>query len=241
MAVKNQKQVAASCQQHLKIAEIQDNCMTLKDGGIRSMLKVSPINFDLKSEDEQNGTIYAYQEFLNTLEFPIQIVVKSKKLDIDGYLGKMDKLYSEQTSDLLKALTSNYIEYISKLVEIADIMQKEFYVVIPADPFQVQKGLNPFQKFLKALNPMDTLSNVKKRKAEHESLKKKLEQRTQSVMNGLANIGLKPERLDTYELITVFYKSYNPDLTESQKIKDISNIDVPINPGNKNDQQENEQ
>jgi len=166
MPVKNKKQIAASCQQHIKIAEIQDNTMTLKDGGIRSILKISPVNFDLKSEDEQNGIIYSYQEFLNTLEFPIQIVIKSKKLDIDGYLEKMNKIYTDQTSDLLKTLTSNYIEYIAKLVEIADIMQKEFYIVIPADPKKKKKGFNPFQKFLKALNPMDTILGVRKRKAE---------------------------------------------------------------------------
>jgi len=232
MAVKNKKQVAASCQQYIKIAEIKDNIVVLKDGSLRAVVKVNSVNFDLKSEQEQNGIIYSYQEFLNTLEFPIQISIKSKKLDIDSYLQKLKVIYNQQTNDLLKNLTANYIEYISKLVEMADIMQKDFYVIIPVEPIMIKKGLNPLQKFLHALNPADTVTKALSRNSDFESLKKRLDQRIQSVMNGFSEIGLNVKRLNTYELIELYYNCYNPDLADSQKVKNIENIDVNINQTN---------
>jgi len=227
-SVKNKKQVAASCQQYIKIAEIKDNIVVLKDGSLRAVVKVNSVNFDLKSEQEQNGIIYSYQEFLNTLEFPIQITIKSKKLDIDSYLQKLGKIYTQQENELLKNLTSNYIEYISKLVEMADIMQKDFYVIVPVEPIMMKKGLNPFQKFLHALHPADTIGNVQYRKGEFESLKKRLDQRIQSVINGFSGMGLNINRLNTYELIELYYNCYNPDLANSQKVKNLENIDVRI-------------
>lgn len=228
MAVKNKKNTLASCQQYLKIADIKNNSVILKEGGIRAVIKVNSLNFDLKSEDEQNGIVYSYQEFLNTLEFPIQIIMKSKKLDIDNYLELMKGILVKQESNLLKNLTAHYIDYITKLVEIADIMQKDFYVVIPADPIQIAKSLNPLQRLLKTLNPADTLIENRKRKQEFESLKKKLDQRVQSITNGLSNIGLKCTTLNTYDLIELYYNCYNPKLSEAQKPKDMGEIDVPI-------------
>ena len=147
----SKKTAAAGTQTFLKIAEIRDNTVVLKNGGVRGILKVSSINFNLKSEDEQNAIIYSYQGFLNTLEFPIQIVVRSKKLDIDDYLDTLRVKGDEQANPLLQQQTFEYIEYISKLVEYADIMEKEFYVIVPYDPFRAQK-LNMFQKFFQNMN-----------------------------------------------------------------------------------------
>ena len=123
-----------STQRFLQIAEVRDNVLVLKNGGVRTILKTSSINFNLKSEAEQNSIIYAYQNFLNSLEFPIQIVVRSKKLEIDEYLEKIRGYGDKQPNPLLKKQTLEYVEYIKKLVEYADIMEKEFYVVVPYDP-----------------------------------------------------------------------------------------------------------
>ena len=122
-----------STQMHLKIAEIHDDTVVLKNGGLRGILKTSSINLNLKSEAEQNAVIYSYQNFLNTLEFPIQIVVRSKRLDLEAYIEKLKKIGVKQSNPLLQKQTFEYVEYISRLVEYADIMEKKFYVVIPQD------------------------------------------------------------------------------------------------------------
>ena len=152
-SVQKSKGIAAPTQQHLKIAEIRDNTLILKDGSVRSVIKVTPVNFDLKSEDEQNSIIYGFQSFLNILEFPIQILVRSKKLDIDMYLEKVISVAEKQENPLLRDQTYDYIDFIKKLVELADIMKKEFYVIIPNDSFIATKALSPFKKILEALNP----------------------------------------------------------------------------------------
>src|SRR5690606_23400628 len=159
------KNPASSTQTFLKIAEVKNDTIVLKNGGLRGVLSVSSINFNLKSEDEQNAIIYSYQGFLNTLEFPIQIVVRSKQLDIDDYLEDLKKVGENQTNQLLQQQTFEYIEYVSKLVEYADIMEKEFYVIVPYDPFRAQE-LNLFQKFFQNMNPKDNYSEVKKRHEE---------------------------------------------------------------------------
>ena len=151
---KAKKNPSSSTQMYLKISEIRDNTLVLKNGGLRSVLRVSSINFNLKSEEEQNAIIYSYQAFLNTLEFPLQIVIRSKKLDIDEYLDKLKKIGEKQTNPLLQTQTYEYIEYIAKLVEYADIMEKDFLVVVPVDPFRSQKP-NMFQKFFQNINAKD--------------------------------------------------------------------------------------
>ena len=120
--------IQQSTQLYLNIAEIRDNVFVLKNGWMRSILQVSSINFNLKSEQEQNAIIYAYQGFLNTIDFPIQILVRSRKLDIDAYLDSLNEKREKQTNMLLQRQTFEYIEYIKKLVEYADIMEKNFYV-----------------------------------------------------------------------------------------------------------------
>ena len=214
-----------STQIFLKISEIRENTLVLKNGGIRSILKVSSINFNLKSEEEQNAIIYSYQNFLNTLEFPIQIVVRSKKLDVDDYLDTIKEKGEQQKNKLLQEQTYEYIEYISKLVEYADIMEKEFYVIIPYNPYRSEK-LNIFQKFFQNIHPKDTYNEIKRKHKEFEQLKKKLKQRVNSVKIGLENAGLKTEELTTNQLIELFYNIYNPIISRFQKSKNIINLKI---------------
>lgn len=222
---KGKKSPSLGTQMYLKISEIHDDTIVLKNGGVRAVLAVSSINFNLKSEEEQNAIIYSYQGFLNTLEFPIQIIVRSRKLDIDEYLEKLKKMGEKQTSQLMQKQTYEYVEYIAKLVEYADIMEKEFFVVVPYDPFRAQ-NLNMFQKFFQSLNAKDTYYAVKQRHDEFEQLKKGLNQRVSTVKIGLENCGLKSEQLNTKQLIELFYNIYNPTVARYEKLKDAGKVNV---------------
>ncbi|MEZ4086988.1 MAG: hypothetical protein R3B71_01430 [Candidatus Gracilibacteria bacterium] len=220
-----QKSPASSTQTFLKIAEIKNDTVVLKNGGLRGVLKVSSINFNLKSEDEQNAIIYSYQGFRIILEYPIQIVIRSKKLDIDDYLEDLKKVGDNQTNQLLQQQTYEYIEYVSKLVEYADIMEKEFFVVVPYDPFRAQK-LNIFQKFFQNMNPKDNYTEVKRRHEEFAELKKKLSSRINTVKVGLENCGLQVEELDTKALIELYYQSYNPTASRYQKLDELEETQI---------------
>lgn len=210
------KNKTISTQTYLKVAEVRDDCLVLKNGGLRAVLKTSSINLNLKSEEEQNAVIYSYQNFLNTLEFPIQIVIRSKKLDLDNYIEKLKKVGVKQSNPLLQKQTFEYIEYISRLVEYADIMEKSFYVVIPQDPYgQEKRGF--MKSIMEALFPSDSIAKVKARHKQFESLKKQLDQRLNITQAGLENCGLKAHRLNTQELIEVFYETYNPLTSMEQK------------------------
>lgn len=215
----------ASTQTFLKISEIKESTVVLKNGGIRSVLKASSINFNLKSEEEQNAIIYSYQGFLNTLNFPIQILVRSKKLDIDEYLKNLKEVGEKQKNSLLQQQTFEYVEYISRLIEYADIMEKEFYVIIPYDPYRTQK-LNILQKFFLNMSPADSYTQIKRRNAEFAELKKKLNQRVNTVKVGLENCGIKVTELSSTELVELYYNSYNPLLSRYQKGKDAINSNI---------------
>jgi len=220
-----QKPLNASTQLYLKIAEIRDDSVVLKNGGIRSILKVTSINFNLKSDDEQNAIIYSYQNFLNSLEFPIQILIKSKKLDIDNYIDILREIGEKQTNPLLQRQTYEYMDYIQRLVEYADIMEKSFLVVVPYDPFRSVKP-NFIQRFFQNMNPKDSFVEVQRRHKEFLQLKKGLNQRVNIVKSGLENCGLQVEQLKTQNLIELFYEIYNPLTSRNQKIDTLEDIKV---------------
>ncbi len=210
------KNKVQSTQMYLKVAEIHDDTVILKNGGLRAVLKTSSINLNLKSEEEQNAVIYSYQNFLNTLEFPIQIVARSKKLDLDTYLEKLKKMGVKQTNPLLQKQTFEYVEYVSRLLEYADIMQKEFYVIVPQDPIGAEKK-SFWRSFLENIIPQDTVAKVKTRQRQFEELKKSLTGRVNIIRSGLEGCGLKVDPLSTQELIELFYESYNPLTSRTQK------------------------
>jgi hypothetical protein len=238
----SKKSAITSTQLHLQIAEIRDNLLILKNGGVRAILKTSSVNVHLKSEDEQNAVIYSYQNFLNTLEFPIQIVVRSKKLDLDNYLDDLGGIAKKQTHTLLKEQTVDYIDYIKRLIEYADIMQKEFYVVIPYDPPRAKKP-TLIQKFMQRMSQKDSIMELRQRNREFETLYKGLMQRVNVTSSGLQNCGLKAEQLKTDGLVTLFYECYNPRTSRLQKFKKSSELavdqDTSIHKEEKDEENEN--
>ncbi len=222
MSVKNkQTGIKKSTQSHLPIGEIRNNIVVLKNGGIRAVIKTSTMNFNLKSEDEQEATLEAYKGFLNTLEFPLQIVIQSRKVDLDTYFQILERREKEIFNPLLKEQTKDYKEYLRKLVDVADIMEKEFFIVVPADPKRKELKKNIFSQFLENMSPEDSLEKVKNRYNEFKSLSLILQKRIDIVSSGLERCGLRTEQLSTQKLINLYYKSYNPDLSQSQKVGNI--------------------
>ncbi|MBU0578023.1 hypothetical protein KJ742_04535 [Patescibacteria group bacterium] len=216
---------AASTQLYLDIAEIKDNVVILKNGGLRAILQTTSINFNLKSEEEQNAIIYAYQNFLNSIDFPVQIVIHSRKLDVDKYIENTRATGEKNENMLLKKQTIEYCEYIQKLVEYADIMEKKFYVVVPYDPYRVQ-DLNMFSKFMRNISAGDSIDGIKRRHKEFEELNKNLTQRVNTVKAGLEACNLRIAQLTTPQLIELFYQIYNPETARNEKIEDLSKIDI---------------
>jgi len=216
---------AASTQLYLNIAEIKEDILVLKNGGLRAVLQTSSVNFNLKSEEEQNSIIYAYQGFLNSLDFPIQIMVQSRKLDIDKYIDNVKEMAEKHETPLLKEQTLEYADYIQKLIEYADIMEKNFYVVVPYDPYRTQ-NLGMFAKFIKSISAQDSVDAIKRRHHEFEELKKHLGERVNSVKNGLEACNLRVAQLTTPQLVELFYKIYNPQTAHNEKIEDVTKVDL---------------
>jgi len=216
---------SVSTQKYLNIAEIKDNVAVLKNGGLRAVLQTNSINFNLKSEDEQNAIIYAYQSFLNSLDFPVQIVVHSRKLDVDKYIENVKEIGEKHENALLKKQTMEYCEYIQKLVEYADIMEKKFYVIVPYDPYRSQKK-NMFSKFMERISSSDSVDAIKRRHKEFDELNKSLTQRVNTVKAGLEGCNLRVAQLTTPQLVELFYGIYNPETARNEKIEDLSKIDV---------------
>ncbi|MBD3330567.1 hypothetical protein GF354_03485 [Candidatus Peregrinibacteria bacterium] len=214
-----------STQSHLRIGEIRDDLLVLKNGGVRSILKTTSINFNLKSEEEQNAIIGAYQNFINSLEFPIQILVKSKKLDLDDYTKEVKKLGDKQENKLLQEQTYEYAQYITKLIEYADIMEKNFYVIVPYDPGRA-RGTSRFQSFFQRLSPKDSFKEVSRRFKEFDQLKKSIGHRINIIEAGLENCGLKVEQLKTDQIIALLYGSYNPQTARTAKIKNFGETSI---------------
>ncbi len=208
---------AAATQSHLRVAEIQADTVILKNGAVRAVLEVNSINFSLKSEAEQESIIAGYQSFLNTLDFPLQIMIQSKKIDLDNYIEEIRNKGQAHQNPLLKRQTLEYAEYIHRLLEYVDIMDKKFYVVVPYEALLTQKS-NIFTKFLERLRQQEGRNNFLKRKQSFEGLVQNLESRVATVQSGLENCGLKVNRLNTKELIKMYYGAYNPVLSRQQKL-----------------------
>jgi type IV secretory pathway VirB4 component len=210
-----------STQSYLDVAEVKEGTIVLRDGSLRAVLAVSSVNFSLKSGDEQNALISSYQNFLNGLEFPLQILMQSRKLDIHGYLDKMQMIMQQQTNELLRMQTQEYIEYIKQLIEYASIMNKSFYVVVPQYANVVKEGF--MQKVSGLFSPSQEVS-LKEKNFEHS--REELIRRVNQVAGGLGGMGLKCYQLRTEELLELLYNSYNLSSASPLNIESIQDLDI---------------
>ncbi len=209
-----------SVQQYLDIAEIKEDSVVMKDGTLRAVLAVASMNFALKSEEEQNATIAAYTQFLNSLEYPLQVVIQSRTLNIDEYLKRLEKSEKDQSNELLRVQIADYRSFVKELVELGEIMSKRFFIVVSYNPLSdKRKGF--FPRLSELLQPAKIVRLKEERFRKHRDA---LLQRVSHIVSGLASIGLKTAILDTQGLIELYYRAYNPDIADTEKLADIGKI-----------------
>ena len=214
------KPVGKPTQSFLRISEIKNDTVVVDDGGLRAIIAVSSTNFDLKSQDEQNSIIFNFQRFLNSLDFPIQILMQSRKMEIGGYLEKLKRLAEKQTNELLRVQTTEYTEFISRLIENASIMNKNFYIIVPLGESIFPKTGGFFSRIFgggKSKEIADKIENF-------EREKEKMDIRVSAILSNLSGIGVRGARLKTEEIIQLYYNSYNFDaapLIDPGQLKEI--------------------
>lgn len=201
------KKVNNSSQDFVPIKEIKDGIVILDDGTLVSISLVTSINLSLKSLEEQNMTMIAFQNFLNLLEFQAQIVVQSRKLDINPYIEILEKRLKEQSNELIKIQTIEYISFIRKFTESINVMDKSFFIVVSYKP--LFSGLNKKNGFFSSFSSQKNTTNNMGQMAFEES-RNQLEQRVNLLSMGLGRTGVKIKSLDTESLIELYYSIFNP-------------------------------
>jgi len=217
--IPEKKKAAASTQKFLPIKEIKEGVVVMNNGSLRAVIMVSSVNFSLKSDQEKDAMVVAYQNFLNALNFPIQIATRSRQLHLDDYLENLSKSMGEQNNELLRAQTAQYIQFVAGLLETANVMEKRFFVVVPYYPTELEK-VNFFKKLF--------TSTPKPGATDFETQKSEMMEHVDQVISGLSSSGLRCAVLNTEELIELYYSVYNPDTASSEKLPDIDKLEAPM-------------
>jgi hypothetical protein len=206
---------AKATQEFIPIKEVRDGIVVLKDDELRAIVLANSTNLSLKSVDEQKATIQQFQNFLNTLDFPIQISVQSRKLDIRPYLLLLEDRIKVQNEPLLKLQTREYIEFIRNFTESVSIMTKSFFVVVPYTHTVLKSDSGIFEKLFSRKSKEEARAA---RKVDFEEKRSQLEERVAVIQQGLGRCGINSAQLGTEEVVEVFYKVFNPGAVEG-KIK----------------------
>lgn len=214
----------ANTQDLVAIKEIKEDTLLLKDGSLRQIVMVGGINFSLKSGEEQNVITASYQNFLNGLDFQLQIIIHSRKINIDKYLEGLSEYEEKEASPLLRNQAEEYKEFIRGFVQKNAIMEKTFLVVVPFFPLSApaSKSAGAISKFLPFFGKSESAA-AKEKAAEETRLNfednlSQLKQRVSQVVEGLAGIGLEAAVLNNEQLIELFYNFYNPETIEKEGI-----------------------
>ena len=204
---------SSATQNFVPIKEVRDGVVILKDGGMRAILICSSLNFSLKSDDERNAILLQFQDFLNSLDFTVEIVVQSRRLDIRPYVALLEEREREQTNNLMKIQVREYIEFIKSFAESTNIMTKNFFIVVPYTPAIISGKLGGIGSFF---NKDKSNKKVASDNAEahFDEMRTQLEERLSVVEQGLIRTGIRVARLGTEEVIELFYKAFNPGETE---------------------------
>ncbi len=201
-------------QSFVPVKEIRDGVVTLKDGSYRGILLCSSVNFGLKSEDEQRAIIGGFQTFLNTLDFPIEIVIQSRKMDIRPYLALLKKKEKDQQTELLRLQLREYMSFIRSFTENTNIMTKSFYVVVPYSPTGTSNAKNVVGHMFGKKNANNE-SEKEKNNVSFDEYRVQLSQRLELISSGLGASGIRATALGTEEIIELFYRSFNPGELEN--------------------------
>lgn len=206
---------AKATQEFVPIKEIRDGVIVLKDGGLRAIVLANSVNLSLKSEDEQKATIAQFQNFLNTLDFSVQISVQSRRLDIRPYLLLLENRMKVQNEPLLKLQTKEYIEFIRNFTESVSIMTKSFFVVVPYTETTLRADNSILDKLFSRKNKAQQQAA---QQVAFEEKRSQLEERVAVISQGLGRCGINSAQLGTEEVVEVLYKVFNPGELEG-KIK----------------------
>lgn len=212
----------ASTQSYVDVEVIRDGVIVLKNGALRGVILVSSLNFDLKSSQEQDAIISQYQSFLNSLDFPVQIVVSSKRFNITPYLESIKSQMNIEQSELLRFQSTEYQDFIVNLSEVANIMSKTFYIVVPFAPSE--DNANGVIGSLKGLFKQKATAVL--RDDLFQTYRSQLMQRMDHVMASINGTGVHTAPLNTEELIELMYNSYNPTLFTALSLRNTSSLEI---------------
>lgn len=205
---------ARPTQEFVPIKEVRDGIILLKDGGLRAIVLANSINLSLKSGEEQKAIIMQFQNFLNTLDFSVQICIESRRLDIRPYLLLLENRMRVQNEPLMKLQTKEYMEFIRNFTENVNIMTKTFFIVVPySENSLIPSNTSMLESIFKRK------SNEEKKVAEKidfEEKRSQLEQRVSIIQQGLNRCGIKSAQLGTEEAVEIFYKVFNPGELEGK-------------------------
>lgn len=214
-----------STQSTLQLSEVRDGMVIMNDGSFRAVIACKSINFDLMSDREREGIEYSYQNFLNSLNFPVQILIRSQRVDIGPYIDKLIGIRRGQDNMLLGVLMDDYINFIDALSQEANIMEKSFYIVVPYFPKGdaanlVEQGKGFFGKLF--ARPQNTITHIDA--VSFQKAKDEIKNRVDSVTAGLFQLGVQSVQLDTKSLGELYYNYYNPDTAVRQPLSNFDNM-----------------
>ncbi len=201
----------SATQEFVPIKEVRDGIAVLKDGGMRAILLCSSMNFSLKSAEEKSAILLQFQDFLNSLDFSIEILVQSRKLDIRPYVALLEEQEKIQENSLMRIQVREYIGFIKSFTESANMMTKHFFIVVPFTPAIISesttKGVLSSLKLAKKETAGEKASGFEEERSQ-------LEERLSVVEQGLVRCGIRVARLGTEEVVELLYKAFNPGETE---------------------------
>lgn len=206
---------AKATQEFIPIKEIRDGIIVLKDGGLRAIVLANSVNLSLKSSEEQKATIFQFQNFLNTLDFPVQISIQSRRLDIRPYLLLLENRAKVQNEPLLKLQTKEYIDFIKNFTDSVSIMTKSFFLIVPYTHTVLRSDTGILNKLFSRKSKEEI---VAAKQMDFEEKRSQLEERVSVIEQGLSRCGINSIQLGTEEVVEVFYKVFNPGEVEG-KIK----------------------
>ncbi|MCR4307874.1 MAG: hypothetical protein NUV80_04880 [Candidatus Berkelbacteria bacterium] len=231
----SRKASPSSTQQYVAISEIRDDVVVLNDGSIRQVVKVKPVSIELRSQKEQDAVIYQFRSFLNALKFPVQIAIQGRRVDLSRYIAKLQNIGADEQNELIKVQITDYIDFIERLSNEVNIMDRSYYVIVPhnKNPGVSTTKQTWIDKILGGKKSKDTVYTVQ----EFEELKVQLEEKTQIVTSRLESLGVQAKKMESAELIELYYNTYNPEESTTQHIEDIEQLTGAVIKKGKNDDQ----
>ena len=211
-------------QNSLLISEIRDGMVIMDDGSFRAVIACKSINFDLMSSREREGVEYSYQNFLNALYFPIQIFIRSQRVDIGPYIDRLVAIRRAQDNMLLNVLMDDYIRFIDILSQEANIMDKSFFIVVPYYPGgDITNIVEQSKGMFSRLIPKTRKTVTKIDEATYLKARDEIKNRVDSILSGLFQIGVQSVQLNTKELGELYYNVYNPDTAVREPLGNFEN------------------